>query len=81
MHEQSESQLALTVSVLLVCTDVSVTWNGTTVTGPVLIYHDEILVDPGPSYSIGDTDRPGTLVCRSDSRDKLGTAVALVLIC
>jgi len=41
-----------------------VTWNGTTVTGPVLIYHDEVLfsgVQWQPSF--GNPDSNGSLVC------------------
>lgn len=37
---------------------VSVTWNGNAVTGPVLIYHDEIALSSGSA---------GSLVCTSDS--------------
>ena len=50
---------------------VSVTWNGTTITGPVLIYQDELLVnDTGISESpltVGLNDS-GSLVCRSESQ-------------
>ena len=49
------------------CIVVNVTWNGTNITGPVLIYHDEIIVDPGPTYSIGDITVPGALVCTSET--------------
>ena len=49
------------------CIVVNVTWNGTNITGPVLIYHDEIIVDPGPTYSIGDITAPGALVCTSET--------------
>ena len=49
------------------CIVVNVTWNGTRITGPVLIYHDEIIVDPGPTYSIGDIAAPGALVCTSET--------------
>ena len=45
---------------------VTVTWNGSIITGPVLIYHDEILDDEGPQYTIGNPDRPGALMCRSE---------------
>ena len=37
---------------------VSVRWNGTTITGPVLIYHDEIPLAVGTSNS---------LICRSSA--------------
>ena len=49
------------------CIVVTVTWNGTRITGPVLIYHDEIIVDPGPTYSFGDIAAPGALVCTSET--------------
>ena len=42
---------------------VSVTWNGSTITGPVLIFIDEILVD---TTAVGDPNRPGALICRSE---------------
>ena len=41
---------------------MSVTWNGTTLSGPVLIYQDELVVDTnGPLID-------GTLECRSDDQ-------------
>ena len=40
------------------------TWNGTEVTRPILIYHDEILADPTDSLPINDTAQ-GTLICTS----------------
>ena len=49
-----------------------VTWNGTNITGPVLIYHDEIKVDPGPRYSVGDIAAPGALVCTSGTAARAG---------
>ena len=49
------------------CIVVTVTWNGTRITGPVLIYHDEIIVDPGPTYSFGNSAAPGALVCASEN--------------
>lgn len=39
------------------------TWNGAIITGPILIYHDEIVMDTGPSYLIGDPNRQGALIC------------------
>ena len=33
----------------------------------MLIYHDEIIVDPGPTYSIGNIAAPGALVCTSET--------------
>ncbi len=41
------------------------TWNGTTITGPVLIFSDEIPVDLNAN-TIGDPNRPGALICRSE---------------
>ena len=46
------------------CIVVDVTWNGTRITGPVLIYHDEILVDAADGQRlVGDIAAPGALVC------------------
>ena len=45
---------------------MSVIFNGTTITGPILIYHDEI----GSNSTIPtdeNSDFPGDLVCRSES--------------
>ena len=50
---------------------VSVTWNGSTITGPVLIYLDEILVDSHNTTEIGDPNRPGALICRSEDRARV----------
>ena len=47
---------------------VTVTWNGTLVTGPILIYHDELRVDGNDNPMLGDVDGPGALVCRSQTR-------------
>ena len=47
------------------------TWNGSTVTGPVLIYLDEILVDNHETATIGDPNRPGALICRSEGRARV----------
>ena len=49
-------------------TVVFATWNGTRITGPVLIYHDEIIVDP--TRSLGVLTAPGALVCTSQSRPR-----------
>ena len=53
---------------------MSVTWNGTVVTGPVFLYQDEILVDPlsFPGFDIGDPNRKGALVCSSDDQARVG---------
>ncbi len=54
----------------LCCSAVSVTWNGTTITGPVLIYSDELPVDPSAN-TIGDPNGPGALICRSEDRARV----------
>lgn len=46
---------------------VSVTWNGTIVTGPLLIYFDELPLESCPA-PLGDLNRPGALVCRSENQ-------------
>lgn len=51
------------------------TWNGTNITGPVLIYQDEILAnDTGISGSdlTVDLDNNGSLVCRAESQTVVG---------
>ena len=50
---------------------MSVTWNGTTVTGPVLIYTDEIILDSRKTTEIGNPNRPGALICRSQERNRV----------
>ena len=48
------------------------TWNGSAVTGPVLIYHDELLLDLEPSSApLNETgiNVPGALVCRSEDAE------------
>ena len=47
------------------------TWNGSNITGPVLIYLDEILVDDSTTAAIGDPDRAGALICRSEDRARV----------
>ena len=64
---RSSTSLAKLAPKFVFCIVVNVTWNGTKITGPVLIYHDEIIVDPGPTYSIGDIAAPGALVCTSET--------------
>ena len=61
---------------------MSVTFNGTTITGPILIYHDEIVSDTTiPTDE--NSDDPGDLVCRSASigqpfwRDPTGDSVPI----
>lgn len=48
---------------------MSVTWNGSDITRPVavLIYHDEIRVDMGAVYSIGNNNEGGALICMSEA--------------
>ncbi len=50
---------------------MTATWSGQPITGPVLIYHDEILVDSGPPYLLGDLNRQGALVCISEGRPRI----------
>ena len=45
---------------------VSLIFNGTTITGPILIYHDEIVSDTTIPTDENSND-PGDLVCRSAS--------------
>ena len=46
---------------------VTVTWNGTDITGDiVLIYHEELYGSPGPS-PITDPNGPGRLICTGTS--------------
>ena len=49
---------------------VSVTWNGTMITGPILIYHDEILLDNMTVPTIENSNSPGDLVCRSGHHEE-----------
>ena len=46
---------------------VSVIWNGTVITGPILIYHDEITSDNTAVPTDENSNGPGDLVCRSAS--------------
>ena len=52
------------LKVLLFHFIVTVTWNGTSITGPVLIYQDELVVDNRASPTATPT-RDGTLICTS----------------
>ena len=52
--------------VLLLCFTVSAIFNGTNITGPILIYHDEIVSDTAIPTD-GNSDDPGDLVCKSES--------------
>jgi hypothetical protein len=53
---------------------VTVIWNGTVVTGPVLIYQDEITVYLNVIPSLSSLDGPGshTLFCRSATSAQVG---------
>ena len=51
---------------------VTVTWEGNLVTGPILIYHDEVRLDGNDNPMLGDLDGPGGLVCRSQTRPLTG---------
>ena len=46
------------------------TWNGTVVTGPILIYHDEILLDHDTIPTVENSNDPGDLVCRSENHEE-----------
>ena len=47
------------------------TWNGTNITGPVLIYQDELVVDDRASPTATPT-RNGTLMCTSQDQHRVG---------
>ena len=47
------------------------TWNGTSITGPVLIYQDELVVDDRTSPTATPT-RNGTLICTSQDQHRVG---------
>ena len=49
---------------------VTVTWNGTTITGPVLIFQDELVRDD--RTNVLATPMDGTLICRSESQAQVG---------
>ena len=49
---------------------MSVVWNGTVVTGPILIYHDEITDDLTTVPTVGNSNGPGDLVCRSENHEE-----------
>ena len=49
---------------------VTVTWNGTTITGPVLIFQDELVRDD--RTNVLATPRDGTLICRSENQAQVG---------
>ena len=51
---------------------MSVIWNGTVVTGPILIYHDEITDDLTTVPTVEDSNGPGEsdLVCKSENHEE-----------
>ena len=49
---------------------VTVTWNGTTITGPVLIFQDELVRDDRSNVYATPVD--GTLICRSENQAQVG---------
>ena len=49
---------------------MTVTWNGTTITGPVLIYQDEII--PDNRGDVLATPLDGTLICRHETQAQVG---------
>ena len=51
---------------------VSVIWNGTVVTGPILIYHDEITDDLTTVPTVENSNGPGDLVCKSENHEEAG---------
>ena len=69
--ERASSFLASYISFFLTCVTVTAFWEGAEITGPILLYHDEITVDTGPSYAIGQFNRSGALVCQSTGRNRV----------
>ena len=51
---------------------VSVIWNGTTINPnmPILIYHNEILLDHDTIPTVENSNGPGDLVCRSENHEE-----------
>ena len=50
---------------------MTLTWEGNLVTGPILIYHDELRLDGNDNPMLGDVDGQGALVCRSQTRPRV----------
>ena len=50
---------------------MTLTWEGNLVTGPILIYHDELRFDGNDNPMLGDLDGPGALTCRSQTRPRI----------
>ena len=46
----------------------ALTWNGTLVTEPILIFQDELIFDGTSDPEFSEVDAPGALVCRSETR-------------
>ena len=46
------------------------TWNGTTIAGPVLIFQDELVRDD--RTNVGATPMDGTVICRSENQAHVG---------
>ena len=61
--------ITVSVSDLTINFVVSVIWNGTTIAGPILIYHDEITDDLTTVPTVGNSNGPGDLVCRSENHE------------
>ena len=53
---------------------VTVTWNGTTITGPVLIFQDELVRDDRTNVLATPVD--GTVICRSENQAQVGWHLA-----
>ena len=49
---------------------MSVIWNGTDITGPTLIYHDEILLDHNTIPTVENSNGTGDLVCKSENHEE-----------
>ena len=49
---------------------MTVTWNGTTITGPVLIFQDELVRDDRTNVLASPMD--GTVICRSENQARVG---------
>ena len=49
---------------------MTVTWNGTIITGPVLIFQDELVRDDRTNVLAAPLD--GTVICRSDNQAQVG---------
>ena len=50
---------------------VTVSWNGTTITGPVLIFQDELVRDDRTNV-LATPVRDGTVICRSENQAQVG---------